>query len=159
MQHHPWILPWGVPLQKVVAVPIHPAAAHHPGIPQPLHPHHHHQHPPHPATVHVPAGVLGLPPTTLAALRTFVTAPQAATVPATPRPRKVGRVKCFVKWRDWILSYVGFRPVPKMLILPNAVVTICTTCFALLSFRNEVPLRFFCSGKWTVRMKSWIQGG
>jgi hypothetical protein len=94
MQHHPWILPWGVPLQKVVAVPLHPAAAHphhhHPGIPQPLHPHHH-QHP-HPAAVHVPAGVLGLPPTPLAALRTFVTASQAASVPATPRPRKVGQL-------------------------------------------------------------------
>jgi hypothetical protein len=93
MQHHPWILPWGVPLQKMVAVPLHPAAAHphhhHPGIPQPLHPHHH-QHP-HPATVHVPAGVLGLSPAPLAALRTFVTATQAAgSVPATPRPRKVG---------------------------------------------------------------------
>lgn len=95
MQHHPWILPWGVPLQKMVAVPLHPAAAHphhhHPGIPQPLHPHHHH---PHPATVHVPAGVLGLPPAPLAALRTFVTATQVASVPATPRPRKVGSIKC-----------------------------------------------------------------
>lgn len=95
MQHHPWILPWGVPMQKMVAVPLHPAAAphhHHPGIPQPLHPHHHHHHHqhPHPATVHVPAGVLALPPS-MAALRTFVAVTQAnSSVPATARPRKVG---------------------------------------------------------------------
>ncbi|XP_021913301.1 uncharacterized protein C18B11.02c-like isoform X3 [Zootermopsis nevadensis] len=94
MQHHPWILPWGVPMQKMVAVPLHPAAAphhHHPGIPQPLHPHHHHHHQhPHPATVHVPAGVLALPPS-MAALRTFVAVTQAnSSLPATARPRKVG---------------------------------------------------------------------
>ena len=74
MQHHPWILPWGVPLQKMVAVPMHPA---HPGLAQPLHP------------VHVPPSVLGLAPTPLAALRTFVTTSHAAIQP--PRPRKVNR--------------------------------------------------------------------
>lgn len=79
--HHPsWILPWGVPLQKMVAVPIHPAAVnpHHPGL-QLQH------HPAAAATVHVPPGaVIGLPPTHLGTLRTFV----AATQP-TQRPRKV----------------------------------------------------------------------
>lgn len=41
MQHHPgsWYLPWGVPLQKMVAVPIHPAGLqqlHHPALMQPM---------------------------------------------------------------------------------------------------------------------------
>lgn len=35
-----------------------------------------------------------------------------------------------------IIRVVVLRPVPKMLILTNAVVSICTTCFALFSFRN-----------------------
>ncbi|XP_063232751.1 uncharacterized protein LOC134536769 [Bacillus rossius redtenbacheri] len=70
MQHHPWILPWGLPLQKVVALPLGP----HPGL---LH-HHHHHHP-----VHVPPpGVLGLAaPAPPLALRPFVQPPA--------RPRKV----------------------------------------------------------------------
>lgn len=61
MQHHPgsWYLPWGVPLQKMVAVPIHPAA----GLQQ-LH---------HPALVQ-PAMLAGLP-APLTPLRTFVTQP------------------------------------------------------------------------------------
>lgn len=45
-----------------------------------------------------------------------------------------------------IIRDVGFRPVLKMLIVPNAVVTNNTTCFALLSFRNEVSLPFVCCG-------------
>ncbi|XP_023309919.1 RNA pseudouridylate synthase domain-containing protein 2 isoform X2 [Anoplophora glabripennis] len=60
MQHHPgsWYLPWGVPLQKMVAVPIHPAG-------------HLHLQPP---AMHVQPMLAGLP-TPLATLRTFVTQP------------------------------------------------------------------------------------
>ncbi|KAK9704486.1 hypothetical protein QE152_g27851 [Popillia japonica] len=61
MQHHPgtWYLPWGVPLQKMVAVPIHPAGALH-----------HLQAP----AVHVQPMLTGLP-APLATLRTFVPQP------------------------------------------------------------------------------------
>jgi len=55
-----------------------------------------------------------------------------------------------------IIRDVGFRPVSKMLILPNAVVTIYATCFALLSFRNEVSLCFLCCGNWIVWLDSWL---
>lgn len=56
MQHPgSWYLPWGVPLQKMVAVPIHPGL-------QQLH---------HPALVQ-PAMLAGLP-APLTPLRTFVT--------------------------------------------------------------------------------------
>jgi hypothetical protein len=60
MQHHPgsWYLPWGVPLQKMVAVPIHPAG--------PLHL--------QPPAMHVQPMLTGLP-APLATLRTFVTQP------------------------------------------------------------------------------------
>lgn len=59
MQHHPgsWYLPWGVPLQKMVAVPIHPS-------PLQL------QHP----AVHVQPMLTTLP-TPLTTLRTFVSQP------------------------------------------------------------------------------------
>nr|XP_022916743.1 uncharacterized protein C18B11.02c-like isoform X2 [Onthophagus taurus] len=59
MQHHPgtWYLPWGVPLQKMVAVPIHPAGAMHLQAP-----------------VHVQPMLTGLP-APLASLRTFVPQP------------------------------------------------------------------------------------
>ncbi|XP_065163302.1 uncharacterized protein [Atheta coriaria] len=61
MQHHPgsWYLPWGVPLQKMVAVPIH-----HPGGPLHL----------QPPAVHVQPMLAGLP-APLATLRTFVAQP------------------------------------------------------------------------------------
>ncbi|XP_072378716.1 pseudouridylate synthase RPUSD2-like isoform X3 [Diabrotica undecimpunctata] len=74
MQHHPgsWYLPWGVPLQKMVAVPIPAAAAAAAG---PLHM----QTP----TVHLQAMLGGLP-TPLATLRTFM------TQPAQPQARKIG---------------------------------------------------------------------
>ncbi|EEB10840.1 hypothetical protein Phum_PHUM069610 [Pediculus humanus corporis] len=70
--HHPsWILPWGVPLQKMVAVPMHPAVSpHHPGL-QLQH------HPAAPAAVHVTAPVIGLPPPHLGAIRSFVAAQQS----------------------------------------------------------------------------------
>uniref|UniRef100_A0A1B6D791 Pseudouridylate synthase RPUSD2 n=1 Tax=Clastoptera arizonana TaxID=38151 RepID=A0A1B6D791_9HEMI len=73
MQHPttPWLLPWGVPLHKMVALPIHPPHPLHA-----LHPHH----------------VLGLAPAPLTTLRTFVTHPLA---PA-PRPRKVGDKEALV---------------------------------------------------------------
>lgn len=54
-----------------------------------------------------------------------------------------------------IIRDVGFRPVPKMLILANAVVTIYATCFAVFSFRNEV-MCFLCCGNWIVWMNSWL---
>ncbi|GLV42476.1 RluA pseudouridine synthase 1 [Carabus blaptoides fortunei] len=61
MQHHPgsWYLPWGVPLQKMVAVPIHPG-----GPLQQLH---------HPALMQS-AMLAGLP-APLTPLRTFITQP------------------------------------------------------------------------------------
>ncbi|XP_019867757.2 pseudouridylate synthase RPUSD2 isoform X2 [Aethina tumida] len=60
MQHHPgsWYLPWGVPLQKMVAVPIHPTG-------------HLHLQPP---AMHVQPMLTGLP-APLATLRSFVTQP------------------------------------------------------------------------------------
>lgn len=70
MQHHPgqWYLPWGVPLQKMVAVPIHPATQL-----QQLH---------HPALVQ-PAMLAGLP-SPLTPLRTYITQP-AIRQPPTQR--------------------------------------------------------------------------
>lgn len=70
MQHHPgsWYLPWGVPLQKMVAVPIHPGG--------PLHL--------QPPAMHVQPMLTGLP-APLATLRTFVAQP---TIRQTQR--KVG---------------------------------------------------------------------
>lgn len=77
--HHPsWILPWGVPLQKMVAVPIHPAVnPHHPGLQL--------QHHPAAPAVHVQGPVIGLPPPHLGAIRTFVAAQQSPQ-----RTRKIG---------------------------------------------------------------------
>ncbi|XP_044727223.1 RNA pseudouridylate synthase domain-containing protein 2-like isoform X3 [Chrysoperla carnea] len=100
MQHHTgsWYLPWGVSLQKMLALPpMHPAAAggnplfnphHHPGatihLPGP-HPHH-----PHAAAAHAAAAhhhhhsmLTGLPsPLTTHTLHTFVTT--AANAPPGP---------------------------------------------------------------------------
>lgn len=73
MQHpaaSPWLLPWGLPLHKMVALPLHP--------PHPLHTLH-----PHPVL-----GLAAAAPAPLATLRTFVTA--AHQVPQAQRPRKVG---------------------------------------------------------------------
>ena len=81
----------------------------------------------------------------------------SACYPATEEGRHSQILRKMARF-SIIIRYVGFRPVPKMVILPNAVVTICTTCFTLLSFRNEVSLRFLCGGNWIVRMNSWIQG-
>lgn len=73
MQHHPgsWYLPWGVPLQKMVAVPIHPTGPIHlqpPGVQlQPM--------------------LTGLP-APLATLRTFVTQPNLRQ---QPQQRKVNK--------------------------------------------------------------------
>ncbi|KAF7286885.1 hypothetical protein GWI33_003455 [Rhynchophorus ferrugineus] len=67
MQHHPgtWYLPWGVPLQKMVAVPIHPAGTLHL----------------QPPAVHMQPMLAGLP-APLATLRTFVaTQPTAIRQP------------------------------------------------------------------------------
>lgn len=77
MQHHPgsWYLPWGVPLQKMVAVPIHPAA----GLQQFN----------HPALVQ-PAMLAGLP-APLTSLRTFVTQPTMRQ----PTQRKVQIIQQF----------------------------------------------------------------
>ncbi|KAK4879901.1 hypothetical protein RN001_008047 [Aquatica leii] len=59
MQHPgSWYLPWGVPLQKMVAVPIHPAGALHL------------QHP----SVHVQPVLAGLP-APLTTLGSYVTQP------------------------------------------------------------------------------------
>ena len=77
----------------------------------------------------------------------------SACYPATKEGRRSQMFRQIAQFH--IIRDVGFRPVPKMLILPNAMVTICTTCFALLSFCNEVSLRFLCSGNWIIRMNSW----
>ena len=74
MQHNPsWLLPWGVG----------PAAP----FPLALHPHLAPLAPPHPVAVpiHVPAGVIGLAPAPLAALRNYVAASHAASAITMPR--------------------------------------------------------------------------
>lgn len=70
MQHpNTWYLPWGMPLQKMVAVPIHPAGHLHLQAP----------------TVHMQPMLTGLP-APLTTLRTYVaTQPTAIRQP----PRKV----------------------------------------------------------------------
>lgn len=82
----------------------------------------------------------------------------SACYPATEEGRHSQMLRQMARF-NIIVRDVGFRPVPTMLILPNAVVTICTTCYALLSFRNEVSLCFLCGGNWIVRINSWIQRG
>lgn len=78
MQHHPgsWYLPWGVPLQKMVAVPIHPAGTLH------LQP---------PTAVHMQPMLAGLP-APLAPLRTFVS--QAGM----RQPQRKVRVSVFIEF-------------------------------------------------------------
>ncbi|XP_039281272.1 RNA pseudouridylate synthase domain-containing protein 2 isoform X3 [Nilaparvata lugens] len=77
MQHPgaPWLLPWGMALHKMVALPLAPPPPHH------HHPLHHHLHP-----VLAPP-----PPPPLATIRTFVAAAAAAAAPPPhPRPRQIG---------------------------------------------------------------------
>lgn len=101
MQHHPgsWYIPWGVPLQKMLAVPaFNPAAGGYqpqmaaaPQAPQPQppnqaqqspysHPHHPHPHPHHPLQTMHPNAALPMHPAAAAmftplTLRSFMTHP------------------------------------------------------------------------------------
>lgn len=99
MQHHPgsWYIPWGVPLQKMLAVPaFNPAAAGYqpqmaaaPQAPQPQPPnqaqqspysHPHHPHPHHPLQTMHPNAALPMHPAAAAmftplTLRSFMTHP------------------------------------------------------------------------------------
>lgn len=96
MQHHPgtWYLPWGVPLQKMVAVPIHPAG--------PLH----HLQPP---AVHVQPMLTGLP-APLATLRSFVPQPSV-------RQQSQRKVHMFISLHFFticfILSIISTKIQPK----------------------------------------------
>ncbi|ENN77166.1 hypothetical protein D910_04147 [Dendroctonus ponderosae] len=79
MQHSgTWYLPWGMPLQKMVAVPIHPSGHLHLQTP----------------TVHMQPMLTGLP-APLATLRTFVaTQPNAMRQPQRKlSPHKGGHKK------------------------------------------------------------------
>ncbi|KAF5270525.1 hypothetical protein FQR65_LT17837 [Abscondita terminalis] len=80
MQHPgSWYLPWGVPLQKMVAVPIHPPGALHL------------QHPP----VHVQPVLAGLP-APLTTLRSYV------TQPSIRQPQRKIVIDLFISFQQYL---------------------------------------------------------